>query len=359
MPTVAELREKVKLIYAESGWLVWFTFGLALVSTLLAIAVVILELTNTAAGSYYRAGLYAIHGVMALVAIGAWADREPLDVKLTIGLAIGAFLIDVYAAIWETSRVIQCTQGASITTVDNQICTTEGAFFFNLIFAWLFTILALLQIVIAIIWLGRINKANCLKEESNVLQQKSKIGAASAPSTKYMFAMAKDGEKLKAQTITEYHMGAAWLATVQKALGVVGLLIFLTVVIMEMALMLDAAFYRSVLLIIAAHATGASLSVFGAVPKYWPWILIIFSALGLAASLACSIIEIGRQARCGAPVGVYEQQICTTSGWRAFIVPVESSVVALIMLLTLIFSIWSAISARTLRVRAKAATAQK
>jgi hypothetical protein len=146
---------------------------------------------------------------------------------------------------------------------------------------------------------------------------------------------------------------------VQKALGVVGLLIFLTVVIMEMALMLDAAFYRSVLLIIAAHATGASLSVFGAVPKYWPWILIIFSALGLAASLACSIIEIGRQARCGAPVGVYEQQICTTSGWRAFIVPVESSVVALIMLLTLIFSIWSAISARTLRVRAKAAAAQK
>jgi len=355
MPTVAELKEKVKLIYAESGWLRWATFGLALVSTILAVAVVILELMNIAGGSYYRAGMYAIHGIMALIALGAWADREPLDVKLTIVTAIGAFVVDIYLAIWETNRVVQCMQGAPVTTVDNQICTTEPAsFFINLIFAWLFTLLALLQIIIAIIWIGRINEALCAKHECGVMEQKAGLPKGTPFNNRFLFAKVKHSSELLAQQITEYHMGAPWLATVQKALGAIGLVIFLAVVIIEMFVMYDAAFYRTVLLIIAAHATGSSLSVFGAVPKYWPWIIALFSLLGFAAALACAIIEIGRQARCGAPATVYEQQICTTSGWRAFIGPIEASVVSLLMLLTLVFAIWSIVSGRSLRLKAKA-----
>ena len=64
------------------------------------------------------------------------------------------------------------------------------------------------------------------------------------------------------------------------------MIVFLAVVIIEMIFIYDAAFYRTVFLIIAAHATGSSLSVFGAVPKYWPWIIALFSALVFAASLA-------------------------------------------------------------------------
>lgn len=352
MPTVAELKEKAKLIYAESGWLRWFTFGLALVSTILAVTIVCLELTNIAAGAYYRAGMYAVHGVMALIAFGAWADKEPMDVKLTIVLSIAAFIVDIYLAIFETTRVVQCSQGAPITTVDNQICTVEtSSFFINLIFAWVFTILALLQIVIAIVWIGRINDALAAKHECGVMEQKVNLPKGTPFNARYMFAKEKHLTALRSQMVSEFHMGTPWLVTVQKALGVIGLIVFLAVVIIEMIFMYDAAFYRTVFLIIAAHATGSSLSVFGAVPKYWPWIIALFSALGFAASLAAAIIEIGRQARCGAPATVYEQQICTTSGWRAYIGPIESSVVSLLMLLTLIFAIWSIVSGRTLRVK--------
>jgi len=356
MPTVAELKEKAKLIYAKSDWLRWLTFGLALVSTILAVTIVILELTNIAAGSYYRAGLYAVHGVMALVAFGAWADKEPLDVKLTIVLSIAAFIVDIYAAIWETNRVVQCSQGVSVTTVDNQICTVEtSSFFINLIFAWLFTIFALLQIIIAIIWVGRINDALAVKHECGVMEEKAGLPKGAAFTTRYLYAKVKHGSALLAQTITEFHMGKPWLATAQKALGLIGFVVFLAVVIIEMIFMYDAAFYRTVLLIIAAHATGSSLSVFGAVPKYWPWIIALFSALGFAVALVAAIIEISRQARCGAPATVYEQQICTTSGWRAYIGPIESSVVSLLMLLTLIFAIMSIVTGRTLRLKAKSA----
>lgn len=358
MPTVAELKEKARLIFASSSWLRRVMFAISLVSIALAITVVILELVNIAAGAYYRAGMYSIHGVMALVAIGAWADKEPLDVKLTIGLSIGAFIVNIYLAIWETSRVIQCSYGASVTTVDNQICTVEtGSYYINLIFAWLFALLALLQLIISIVWLGRINEALCAKHESEVLQQKASFSQnLNVQSTKYLFAKVKHGNALLAQKITESHMGAPWLATAQKALGTIGLIVFLAVVIIEMIFMYDAAFYRTVLLIIAAHASGASLSVFGAVPKYWAWIIALFALLGFAAALACAIIEIGRQARCGAPATVYEQQICVTSDWRAFIAPIESSVVSLLMLLTLIFAIWSVVTSRSLRVKAKSET---
>jgi len=349
---VAKLKEQAKMIFAESNWLRWVSFVIALISIALSIALTILEFMNLAGAAYYRGGLFAMHGILSLVAIGAWVDREPFDVKLSVAAAIVAFVINIYTAGWETARAVQCSSAAPITAVDNNICFGEPSLYYiNTIFAWAFALLALLQVMINIIWLGRLNAALAMKTKCVVMEQKLKFTQAN-------FSMFHIGEKdalaLTAQTITDNHLGKPWLATAHKAIGVIGAVIFFTVTIIQMIAMLDVAFYRSVLLLVAAHSIGASLSAFGAVPRYWPFIILIFAILGAVVSLVCAIYEIGRQSRCGAPVGIYETTICSSSGWLGYIVPIESSLVFVLMVLSVVFAIWSLVTRRNLRVKAKA-----
>jgi len=349
---IAKLKEQAKMIFAESGWLRWVSFVIALISIALSIALTILEFMNLAGAAYYRGGLFAMHGILSLVAIGAWVDREPFDIKLTIGAAIVAFLINIYTAAWETARAAQCANAAPVTAVDSNICGGEPSLYYiNTIFAWAFALLALLQLIVNIIWLGRLNKALEMKTKCVVMEQKTKFTQAN-------FSMFHIGQKnamaLTAQTITDNHLGRPWLATAHKVIGVVGAIIFLVVAIIQMIAMLDVAFYRAVLLLVAAHSIGASLSAFGAVPRYWPFIILIFAILGAVVSLICVIYEIGRQSRCGAPVGIYETTICSSSGWLGYVVPIQSSIVFVLMVLSVVFAIWSLITRRSLRVKAKA-----
>lgn len=349
---IAKLKEQAKMIFAESGWLRWVSFVIALICIALSIALTILEFMNIAGAAYYRGGLFAMNGMLSLVAIGAWVDREPLDVKLTIGAAIVAFIINIYTAIWETARSSQCANSAPVTAVDNNICSGEPSLYYvNTIFAWAFSLFALLQLIIGIVWLGRLNAALAMKTKCVVMEQKVKFTQAN-------FAMYHIGNKnqlaLTSQTITDNHLGRPWLATAHKAIGVIGAIIFFAVAIIEMIAMLDVAFYRSVLLLVAAHSIGASLSAFGAVPRYWPFIILVFAILGAVVSLICVIYEIGRQSRCGAPVGVYETSICSSSGWLGYVVPIESTLVFILMVLSVVFAIWSLVTRRNLRVKAKA-----
>lgn len=347
---ITSLKEQAKIILAESNWLRWVSFVLALISIALAIALTVLELFNIAGAAYYRGGLFAMHGIMALIAIGAWVDREPFDVKLLIASSVIAFVIDVYTAGWETARAVQCANAAPITAVDNNICFGESSLYYiNTIFAWAFTVIALLQIVVSIVWLGRLDNAIGLKTKSEVMAQKSHMSQFG----RFLIGQ-KNQMALTSQTISDNHLGKPWLATAHKALGVIGGIIFLAVAIIEMIMMKDVAFYRSVLLLVAAHSIGASLSAFGAVPYYWSVIILILAVLGGALALTCMIIDIGRQARCGAPVGVYETTICGSSGWLGYVVPVESSIVFVLMVLSIVFSIWSLITRRSLRVKPKA-----
>lgn len=319
----------------------------------MSIALTILELLNLAGAAYYRAGLFAVHGILSLVVIGAWVDREPLDIKLAIGFGIAAFVVDLFTAVYEISRAVQCANGGFVTAVDQNICLGESSLYYvNTIFAIVFTLGALLQVIVNFAWLGRINAALAARTQCGVLQQKARLGVKAA-AERILFAGQKHAMKLKAQTITEYHLGAPWLATAHKAIGVIGAIIFVAATVLQMIDMYEVAFYRTVLLLVAAHAIGSSLSAFGAVPTYWPWIILVLSLLGGASSLVAVIVEITRQARCGAPIGVYEATICATSGWQAYIVPVEATIVFVLMLLSVVFSIWSLVTARRLRIASK------
>lgn len=351
------LRERARLILAGSTYLRWLSFAFAIGSVALAIALTVLELMNISGAAYYRSGLFAIHLILSSVVIGAWVDREPLDIKIAIGLGIAAFIVDMYAAVWETARSIQCKNASPITAVDQNICNGEPTkFYINTIFAWLFAIGALIQVIVNFSWLGRINAAMAAKVNCGVVEVQMRFGARAAHPRMLQIGQ-KTALHLKAQTITEYHLGASWIALVHKVIGVIGTAIFVAVTLMEMFDMLEVAFYRSVLLLLAAFSIGTSLSAFGAVPTYWPWMILLSAIVGGVFAIYAMIIEIGRQARCGAPVGVYEQTICSTSGWQGYIVPVEASIVSLLMLMSIVFSIWSLVTARRLRIMNKTSVA--
>lgn len=348
-----KLRQRASEILAGSTWLRWLSFAFAIVSILMSIALTILELFNLAGAAYYRSGLFAIHGILSLVVIGAWVDREPLDIKLAIGLGIAAFIVDVYAAVWEVARAIQCVNAAPVTAVDQNICLGEPSLYYiNTIFAIFFALGALIQVIINFAWLGRVNEALVARTQCGVLEMKAQLGARAA-NNQLLWAGQKATMHLKSQTITDYHLGAGWLATTHKVLGVIGLVVFVAVTLMEMFDMFEVAFYRYVLLLVAAHSVGSSLSAFGAVPTYWPWVILISALAGGVFALICMINEIQRQARCGAPIGVYEATICASSGWQGFIIPVASSIVFVLMVLSVVFSIWSLVTARRLRVMSR------
>lgn len=348
---IASLKSRARLIVAGSAWLRWISFVIAIICILMSVAIVVLALTNMPGASYYRAGLYALTGVVSLCSISAWSDGEPLDLKLGIAFSIVAFLVNAYAAGWETARTIQCSNVAPVTLIDQTICLGEASKNVNVYFAWAFVVFSLLQLIVVFFWLGRVGAATAAKRAAQLLSEQAKNADQGTP-TSPAFAANKSAAVLaeKAAKITDANMGSAWLVLTHKTLGVIGVIVFLAVTVMNMIFIDEVSFYRSPLLIVAAHATGASLGVFGSVKSYWPWIITVFGLLGGAAALVAVIWETQRQSRCGAPVGVYEQQICTVEGWRAFIVPVESYVVLLLMVLTVVFGIWSAATARRIKV---------
>jgi hypothetical protein len=247
--------------------------------------------------------------------------------------------------------------------VDQQICLGEPSLgSLVMYFAWALTLIALLQTIINFVWLGRINAANAAKVACAATEIEARFTASNARvaggSQRWNFLASGQKEVVvTAALVTEHHMGSPWLTTAHKTLGIVGLVVFAAATIIQMIDMRDVAFYRGVLLVVGAHSVGASLGVFGAVPKYWPWIIVVFGLAGAVFALIAMIYDIGRQARCGAPVGPYELAICTTSGWEGYVVPVESSLVFLLTLLSTVFGVWSLATARRLRLKARAGAA--
>lgn len=356
-----KLAEKARAIIAGTAWLRQISFVLALIAIGMAVVLTILVLINLNAGSYYRAGLFALHGVLSLVVVSAWADNEPLDIKMAFGISVVVLLVDLYTAAWETSRVIQCSNLAPVTAVDQQICLGEPSLQNTVVFfAWGFTVIALLHTIICFVWFSRLReaaeaKAGCAAAaiEAKFMASNARVAAPTARQRWFFFAAGQKELAVTSELVNGHHMGTSWLISAHRTLGIVGLIVFLAVTIIQMIDMADVAFYRAVLLLVAAHSVGASLGVFGTVPKYWPWIIFLFSLAGASIALIAVICEIARQSRCGAPIGVYETSICTTSGWLGYVVPVEASLIFLLTFLSTIFAVWSLATARRLRLKIK------
>jgi len=338
------LKEKAAVIFMQYNWFRYAALAFAIGGVLGSITLVILEVLNTNQASFYRGGMFQLHGILSLVAISAAADREPFDVKLGLLFGVLSLIANVYAAIWETTRVVACTNLAPTTVVDNAICFGESMWFANLIFAWFFVVGSLFLLLILYFWLDKINEAAETERCAVLLKGKEEAAIAGKQFAPGMIVGANTHMKLfKRQNETDIVMGRHWLATAQKALAVVGAIVIVAYTAINMIWITSASFYRMPMLIIAAHATGASFGVFGHVPTYWPWIITLFALLGAGTAFWCMIIEWSRP--CPGTTA-YEVEICANEGWLRWVGPSTATFVTLLMLLTLVFGVWSVVTGR-------------
>jgi hypothetical protein len=101
----------------------------------------------------------------------------------------------------------------------------------------------------------------------------------------------------------------------------------------------SAAFYQGTFLIIPALYAGAELAFFAITPMSWTYLCLVFGILSLTSLVIGGIFEIPRFFHCllgtGTPSTV-DNQICTTEGWLAFILPVAILLLAIIGTITLV-----------------------
>jgi len=343
----AGLRQQAIAINERSSWLRTLAFFIALAGIALSLVDLVIRFFYLNAGSFFRDGYFATHCVSVFLVVGAYYYARQTVLGIAFFVSILAFFFDIYAAGWESARVNQCTLGAPISTLDNDICTGEvSLFYINLIYAWLFTLLAVVQSVVCYFWLARMSEVRKKLTEARLAE---KIGPLPPTNvslvTKTAFAQRayiigqQEEHKIRyaAQQLNAYFLGSLTLNYLHLTFGMLGALYLLALTITEMIYNDNAWSYRLGFLMQSGFSFAASLVTWGPVSRYWPVVILATALVGLVGALTATYLEILRQIRCPLFNNDYESQICAAGG-QGLILPISAPIISTFLIVSAVLS---------------------
>jgi len=351
-------KEKAKAVNERSAWLRTIALILAIVGLVVGLTDFIVRFIFMNEAMFYRDGYFAVHFASAVLVFGAYMYANSAVLGVAFAVSIFAFLCDLYAACWESARVNQCCCGSPVTTLDQLICTNDPrTYYINLIFAWTFTLFAVLQIVVCYFWLQRVNEVQKLSRDAKVY---ASLGAppTSGMPTNAKFAYAqralfigqkdKEGYRFTAAKLNEYYLGSKTLNSLHLAIGILGSLYLLSIIICMIIDPDDAWMFRAGFLNVAGFSFGASLVTWGVVSAGWPWVILATSLVGLVGTIAAAVLELKRQINCPAFNTLIEKEICLDGG-EGTIIPISSVVLTVMLIVSVVLAILSLVNQKPVR----------
>ena len=270
--------------------------------------------------AFFRAILLCMNGIFAMALLSMYFDRpryELFDVWSALIIGALTILVDIYLIITELMRVFDCPPGFQRGPVANLICSDFTAQvgivpWFSVAIILLFA----LGFLMLAVWYVSYRKPCAPKQVA--AKRLARLRASIKSSSNIYIAV----------------MAAAML-----------FIIFFCVIVAMLPVngTFSAAFYQGTFLIIPALYAGAELAFFAMTPLSWSYLCLVFGILSLISLVIGGIFEIPRFFHCllgtGTPSTV-DNQICTTEGWLAFVLPVAIFMLVIIGATSLGFLIY-------------------